>query len=169
MIAMGLDPGTICTGYAVLRGDGNRIIRLKSGTIRTASKAPLETRLLEIYDGLIRVIRENGPQEAAVENIFFAKNAMSALKLGHARGAILLALAQNGIEVTSYAPALIKRSIVGSGRAAKSQIGKVVRTILKMPHTPGEDEGDALAVAICHLNASRLVARQAKIGTSPKC
>jgi len=96
------------------------------------------------------------PDQVGLESLFYAKNVKSALILGHARGVILLALAQSQIEVTSYPPALVKRSIVGSGRAAKGQVSKVVQAILGMPAQPAEDEGDALAVAICHLNAVRI-------------
>jgi crossover junction endodeoxyribonuclease RuvC len=156
MIVIGVDPGTIRTGYGVLRRDGGRIVRLASGTIRLDDGAEVEDRLLPLERALDRVLTETGPDEAAVESLFFSKNAMSALKLGHARGVILLTLRRRGLPVASYAPALVKRSIVGGGRAAKGQMQRVMQAILKLEELPEEDEADALAIALCHLNAPRV-------------
>jgi crossover junction endodeoxyribonuclease RuvC len=156
MIVIGIDPGTIRTGYGILRRDGGRIIRLTSGTIHLDNKAPVEERLVPLQDELDRVLVSHGPDEAAVESLFFSKNAMSALKLGHARGVILLTLSRHNLSVSSYAPALVKRSVVGGGRAAKGQVAKVVQAILGLRETPQEDEADALAIAICHLNAPKI-------------
>ena len=159
MIVIGVDPGTIRTGWGVLRRDGGRVLRLASGTIRLDDGAEVEERLLPLERALDEVLTAHGPEEAAVESLFFSKNAMSALKLGHARGVILLTLRRRGIPVASYAPALVKRSIVGGGRAAKGQVQRVVQAILKLPEPPQEDEADALAIALCHLNAPRRAAR----------
>ena len=156
MIVIGVDPGTIRTGWAVLRRDGNRIARLGSGTILLDDSVEVEDRLLPLEAALDGLLTTYGPDEAAVESLFFAKNATSALKLGHARGVILLTLRRRGIRVTSYPPALVKRSVVGGGRAAKGQVQQIVRTILKLPDTPAEDEADALAIALCHANAPRV-------------
>ncbi len=156
MIVIGIDPGTIRTGYGILRRDGGRIIRLASGTIRLDNKTPVEERLVPLQDELDRVLVSHGPDEAAVESLFFAKNAMSALKLGHARGVILLTLSRHNLPMSSYAPALVKRSVVGGGRAAKGQVAKVIQAILGLKETPQEDEADALAIAICHLNAPKI-------------
>jgi crossover junction endodeoxyribonuclease RuvC len=161
MIVVGIDPGTIRTGFGLVRRDGTRLVRIDSGVIRATEGAPLESRLLAIHRGLVEVLTRNGPDEAAVEDVFFAKNAMSALKLGHARGVVLLALADRGLPVQAYAPALVKRSVVGGGRAAKGQVQRVVQAILGMPSLPAEDEADALAVAICHANASLCGPRRA--------
>ncbi|MDD5309297.1 MAG: crossover junction endodeoxyribonuclease RuvC [Deltaproteobacteria bacterium] len=161
MIVVGIDPGTIRTGFGFVRKDGTRLVRIDSGVIRAIEGAPLETRLLAIHRGLEEVLTRHGPDEAAVEDVFFAKNAMSALKLGHARGVVLLALADRGLPVRAYPPALVKRSVVGAGRAAKGQVQRVVQAILGMPSLPAEDEADALAVAICHANASLCVPRRA--------
>jgi crossover junction endodeoxyribonuclease RuvC len=155
MIVIGVDPGTIRTGYGVLRRDGNRISRLASGTILLDDSLEVEDRLLPLEAALDRLLTTYGPDEAAVESLFFSKNALSALKLGHARGVIVLALRRRGIPVTSYPPALVKRSIVGGGRAAKGQMQRVVQVILKLPELPAEDEADALAIALCHANAPR--------------
>ena len=156
MIVIGIDPGTIRTGYGILRRDGGRIVRLASGTIRLDNKAPVEERLVPLQDELDRVLVTHGPDEAAVESLFFSKNAMSALKLGHARGVILLTLSRHDLPVSSYAPALVKRSVVGGGRAAKGQVAKVIQAILGLKEIPQEDEADALAIAICHLNAPKI-------------
>ncbi len=119
------------------------------------SKTPLDDRLVTLHEEMTRLLTTYGPESAAVESLFFSKNAMSALKLGHARGVIVLALKKHGLDVTSYSPAMIKKSVVGGGRAAKGQVQKVVQAILGLKETPKEDEADALAVAICHLNAPR--------------
>ena len=155
MIVVGIDPGTNRTGYGILRRDGSRLARLDSGTIRLPAKAPLEERLAQLHEELERVLVSSGPDVAAVEDLFFAKNAMSALKLGHARGVVLLTLAEHGLAVHSYAPAFVKRSVVGNGRASKAQMQQVVRAILGLREDPQEDEADALALAICHANAPR--------------
>jgi crossover junction endodeoxyribonuclease RuvC len=155
MIVIGVDPGTIRTGYGVLRRDGNRITRLASGTIFLDDSVEVEDRLVPLEAALDQLLTTYGPDEAAVESLFFSKNALSALKLGHARGVIVLALRRRGIPVASYPPALVKRSIVGGGRAAKGQVQRVVQLILKLPELPAEDEADALAIALCHANAPR--------------
>ncbi|MFO8073855.1 MAG: crossover junction endodeoxyribonuclease RuvC [Polyangia bacterium] len=155
MIAVGIDPGSIRTGYGILRKDGSRLRRIASGTIRLGEKRPLAERLVRLHGALEEILTAHGPDEAAVEDLFFAKHAMSALKLGHARGVVLLSLAQRGLPVSSYAPALVKRSVVGTGRAAKDQIRRVVQAILGLNELPAEDEADALAIAICHCNAPR--------------
>ena len=157
MIVVGIDPGTRRTGFGVVRKDGGRLVRLGSGTIRLDEKLPYEERLVPLHEQLDEVLTLYGPDEAAVEDLFFSKNAMSALKLGHARGVVLLTLARRGLPVTSLAPALVKRSIVGKGRATKGQVQQVVKAILGLEDLPGEDEADALAIAICHLNTPRAI------------
>ncbi len=156
MIAVGIDPGTAKTGYGVVRRDGARLIRLASGTIKTDTKSDMPARLLTIHEGLEQLLTTYGPDQAAVEDVFFSKNARSVIKLAQARGAILVTLAKREIPIASYAPAFVKRAVVGGGRAVKAQIQRVVQAILRMEEMPGEDEGDALALAICHLNALRL-------------
>ena len=154
MIVLGIDPGTRKTGYGVVRKDGSRLTRIDSGVIRLNDKAPMEERLPELYDRLNEIILANGPDEGAVESLFFSKNANSALKLGHARGVILLCLQRHHLTIASYAPAMVKRSIIGGGRAEKTQIQRVVGAILRVKTPLQEDEADALAIAICHANAS---------------
>jgi crossover junction endodeoxyribonuclease RuvC len=153
MIVLGIDPGTRKTGYGVVRRDGNRLTRIDSGVIRLNDKIPMEDRLPELYDSLNRIIVANGPDQGAIESLFFSKNASSALKLGHARGVIFLCMRQHQLPVASYAPAMVKRSIIGGGRAEKTQIQRVVGAILGAKTPFQEDEADALAIAICHANA----------------
>ena len=156
MIAIGIDPGTIRTGYGVVQRVGSQLRWMASGTITTDGKVPMEERLLFIHRQLEEILTTYSPNEAAVEDVFFAKNAKSSLKLGQVRGAILLTMARRGIPVSSFPPALVKRSVVGSGRADKKQVQRVVQAILGLKALPAEDEGDALAVTICFLNASRI-------------
>ncbi|MBN2718306.1 MAG: crossover junction endodeoxyribonuclease RuvC [Deltaproteobacteria bacterium] len=156
MIVLGIDPGTRKTGFGVIRKDGSRLTRIDSGVIRLNDKAPLEARLPELYNRLNEVIVANGPDQGAVESLFFSKNANSALKLGHARGVILLCLQQHDLTIASYPPAMVKRSIIGGGRAEKTQIQRVVGAILRIKSPLQEDEADALAIAICHANASTM-------------
>lgn len=156
MRAIGIDPGTYRTGFGVVQKIGTRVRRVASGTIVASEKLPMERRLLAIHEGLDVILTEHAPDEAAVEDVFFAKNARSALKLGQVRGVILLTLTRRDTPITSYPPALVKRAVVGSGRAQKDQVRRVVKAILGLEALPAEDEGDALALAICHLNALRL-------------
>lgn len=152
---LGIDPGSLVTGYGVIDGDRDQVRYVASGGIRTKSSDPLPERLKTIYDGLTRVIREYGPGEAAVENIFNARNAQSALKLGHARGVALLAVVNAGIPVAEYLPTVVKKAVVGSGHADKEQVERTVEMILGHLCRKGYDASDALAVAICHFYTHR--------------
>ena len=152
MITLGIDPGTLHTGYGLVRRVGSRIVRIDSGTIHTDPKAEMSRRLLTIRDRLEEILTACPPSRAAVEDIFFAKNAASALKLGQVRGVILVTLAGRDIPTVSFPPALVKRSIVGSGRADKSQIQRVIQAVLGLSYAPQADEADALAIAVCASN-----------------
>ena len=156
MIICGFDPGTLHTGFGFIKKVGSRLHRLASGTINTNQRAPMSERLLTIRDRISENLTACPPDIAAVEDVFFSKNAASALKLGQVRGVILVTLAERNIEITSLPPALVKRAIVGSGRAAKSQVQQVVKAILGLKHLPSEDEADALAIAIAAANAFRV-------------
>jgi crossover junction endodeoxyribonuclease RuvC len=159
MIIIGVDPGTIKTGYGVIHKSGSRITKISSGIIKMDASAPLDERLVVLYESLSKIIIANNPEQAAVEDLFFAKNANSALKLGHARGVILLCLKQSGIKIETYPPTMVKRAIVGKGRAAKNQIQMVVQSIIGSSTALLEDEADAIALAICHSNAVNLKSR----------
>ena len=134
---------------AILR-EGNRLIHIDNGQIETDPAAPLANRLLLIADGLRRVIEDVGPGAVAIEEVFVNKNAQSTLKLGQARGAVLVAAASAGVPITEYAASLVKKSVVGSGRAAKDQVQAMLRTLLPGLKIAGPDAADALAVAITH-------------------
>ena len=155
MRVLGIDPGSRRTGWGVVRLEGTRLHYVGAGTIAVPAKLPLAKRLHLIHQGLQGVVAEHQPETAAVEEIFFAKYANAALKLGHARGVALLAAAEAGLEVHEYPPAIVKRTVVGRGAADKTQVGRLVSALLALKHPPEEDAADALAVAITHIQASR--------------
>ncbi len=150
MRLIGLDPGLTHTGWGIIDVDGVRISHVAHGTLDTNAKRPLPDRLTELYDGLRDVIEIYRPDEAAVEETFVNKNPVSTLKLGQARGVVLLAPAQAGLPVAEYLPNLVKKSIVGSGHAQKQQVIMMVETLLPGVGPLQPDAADALAVAICH-------------------
>ena len=156
IIVLGLDPGSRCTGYGFVRERSGQAALLDVGTIRLNPKAPVAERLGRIFSELSRLIRLHKPHEAAVENVFVAKNTASALKLGQARGAALAAMAVGGLPVASYEPTVVKKTVVGVGRADKSQVAFMVGRILNVKAQWPADASDALAVAICHLNMRRM-------------
>ena len=129
----------------------NRMAARSFGTIRTDPSSLLYERLKVLYDGLRSVVSESRPDNAAMESVFVARNPSSALKLGHARGALLLALVHSGLEIHDYSPTEVKQAVVGTGRAEKSQVAQMVSFLLGLPEPPAADAADALAVAICHL------------------
>jgi crossover junction endodeoxyribonuclease RuvC len=148
---LGVDCGSRRTGYGVIETDGADHRMIAAGAIRTTPARPFEKRLLEIAEGLRRLIREHAPEAVAVEEVFCSVNVKSALKLAHVRGAVLLAIAEAGLEVAEYSPLEIKMSVVGYGRAEKRQVQMMVRSLLRLPEAvDSEDACDALAAAICH-------------------
>ncbi len=156
MRILGIDPGSRITGYGLLEQRGNRLIHIDNGAIYTLPGTPLADRLKLIHDGLCRVIEEHRPEAMAVEQIFVAKNALSALKLGHARGAALLAGINGGLQVSEYTAMQVKSAVVGYGKASKVQVQQMVRALLNLPEAAQEDASDALAVAICHAHSHHL-------------
>lgn len=152
-VVLGIDPGSRATGYGVVRQEGERLRSLAAGVVRPRSSEPLPRRLLAIYQGLVGQIERFGPEAVAVEEVFFSINARSALTLGHARGAALLAAAAHGLPVHEYSPSEVKSAVVGYGRAEKHQVQQMVRLILGLAQPPPQDAADALAVAICHCNS----------------
>jgi crossover junction endodeoxyribonuclease RuvC len=148
---LGIDCGSERTGYGVIDSDGSRHRLLAAGVIRTNTKETFERRLLVIAGGLRQVIGEHAPECAAVEGVFYSANVKTALKLAHVRGVALLAVAEAGIGLAEYSPMEVKTSVVGYGRAEKSQVGLMIRSILRLAEPiESEDACDALAVAICH-------------------
>ena len=152
MIVLGVDPGTIRTGWGVVRRAGPRLIGVAAGVIRADQNDELPVRLRAIHDGLRAVIAEHTPDCMAVEDVF-SKHARSALVLGHARGVVLLCAALAELELAAYPPAVVKRSVAGRGAAPKEQLGRVVCAMLGMRDLASPDATDALAVAITHANA----------------
>lgn len=150
MRVLGVDPGSRRLGWGVIDQIGTRRVHVEHGTI-VAQGDSLAARLLDIDTCLAEVIRAHVPTHAAVETIFYAKNAQSAAKLGHARGVVLLRLCRSGLVVHEYEPARVKRTVVGRGRAEKHQVAAVVRAMLGLPEAPAPDAADALAVALTHL------------------
>ena len=150
MKLLGLDPGLRKTGWGLIDVEANRLRHLANGVVATRQRHSLAERLLEIYEALLKVIDEYAPDAAAVEETFVARNPGSALRLGQARGVVLLAPASRGLPVSEYAPNLIKKSVVGAGHAGKEQIRMMVGHLLPGCSVEGEDAADALAVAICH-------------------
>jgi crossover junction endodeoxyribonuclease RuvC len=148
---LGIDCGSERTGYGVIDSDGLDHRMVAAGVIRTDRKRPFEQRLLEIAGGLRGLIREHVPESAAVEGVFYSTNVKTALKLAHVRGVALLAIAEAGLEMAEYSPLEVKTSVVGYGRAEKSQVKLMVGQLLRLREAiESEDACDALAVAICH-------------------
>jgi crossover junction endodeoxyribonuclease RuvC len=147
----GIDPGSERTGYGCVDTDGSRHQIITSGAIRTSASASFPEKLLTIHTGLAALLGECQPDCVAIENLFTAVNARSALKLGHARGVAMLAAVQSGVPVFEYTPAEVKLAVVGHGRAEKHQVQQMVKLILGLATLPRPfDASDALAVAICH-------------------
>lgn len=147
---LGIDPGSRVTGYGIIEVVPGRIHFVACGVVKTTSKFPFAHRLNEIFDGVNEVIQLHNPVVAAVEDVFMAANASSALKLGQARGAAVVAAMQNGLGVHDYSAKKVKRSVVGYGQAEKGQVQHMIRVLLGLTSLPSTDAADALAVAICH-------------------
>ena len=164
---LGIDPGSQITGYGVVELTGNRLVHVAHGTITPPAREPLPVRLAAIYRGLRDIVEVHRPHEMGVENIFHARNAQSALKLGQARGVILLAAELGGMPVVEYTPMQVKSAVVGYGRAEKFQVQEMVRRLLALPERAGPDASDALAVAICHIQTSGTARAYAEAQTRP--
>jgi crossover junction endodeoxyribonuclease RuvC len=150
VIILGLDPGLGCTGWGLIAAEGNRLSHVANGQIRTDAKAELSSRLVELHNRLLAVIAEHRPDAAAVEEVFVNDNPQSTLKLGQARGVILLAAASLGVPIGEYAARLVKKALVGTGGAEKPQVHAMVQRLLPSATIAGADAADALAVAITH-------------------
>jgi len=154
MRILGVDPGSRRTGYGVVDANGGRISYLAHGVI-AAGNGEFTERLATLFTGLSDVIANHQPECVAMEDVFMARNAASALKLGQARGALIAACAHAGLKVTPYSPTKVKQAVTGFGRAEKGQIQHMIQLLLKPPSPLQEDAADALAVAICHANHVR--------------
>jgi len=158
MIALGIDPGTAITGYGIVKDapDG-RLFEIDHGVIRTDPKTPYPLRLKKIHDGIALLIERHRPQVAAIEELFFSKNASTAMIVGQARGVVILTAVLAGLELSEYTPIQVKEAVTGYGRAEKMQVQYMVKTLLGLPEIPKPDDAaDALALAICHLHSYRM-------------
>ncbi len=169
MRIFGIDPGSVRTGYGCVESDGSRHRLVTCGAIAAPARLPFPARLLAIHADLSALLATWKPDAVAIEALFHAVNARSALQLGHARGVALLAASQAGLPIAEYAPAEVKRAVVGYGRAEKLQVQHMVRLLLGIAVVPGPfDASDALAVAICHLHGLRPDGVAAAAGPEPR-
>jgi crossover junction endodeoxyribonuclease RuvC len=159
---LGIDPGLRRTGWGVVEVDGNRLAFVACGSVATDDRAALAVRLVTIHDGLVRVVADFRPDEAAAEATFVNRDASATLKLGQARGVALLVPAKAGVPVAEYAPNLVKKTIVGAGHGDKAQIRMMIGVLLPKAAPESEDAADALAVAVTHAHHRQsVVARMA--------
>ena len=150
MIILGLDPSLSCTGYGLIRAEGNRLTHIANGQLRTDPKEPLPQRLSHLATQLEALLADHAPTTAAAEEIFLNKNPQSTLKLAQARGVVIMLAARSGIDVAEYAARLVKKAVVGTGAAEKAQVHAMVQRLLPGIRIAGPDAADALAVAITH-------------------
>ena len=161
-VTLGIDPGTAIVGYAVVAAQGSELSMVTCDVITTPAGMPMPERLQHISHRLSEIVSTYHPNEAAMEELFFAKNARTALSVGQARGVAMLALANGGLTVAEYTPKQVKQAVTGYGSANKEQVGEMVRILLRLKAIPRPDDAaDAAAVAICHLHtASYLIHTQ---------
>mgnify|MGYP001109028715 FL=1 len=153
---IGVDPGSRVTGYGILDADCGRLRFVACGVVKTTPRASFAHRINEIFEGINEVVQLHGPAIAAIEDVFLANNPRSALKLGQARGAAVVAAMQNGLTVFDYSPRAVKQAVVGYGQAEKGQVQQMGKVLLGLSGRPSSDAADALAVAICHANQFHL-------------
>jgi crossover junction endodeoxyribonuclease RuvC len=152
MRIIGIDPGSMITGYGIVEQVDRRLCHVASGRVVSCARDPFHQRLKTIHRELEEVIACHAPEVMAVEDLFIARNVRSALKLGHVRGVVLLAGLNAGLALAEYSPLEVKKALVGYGRAQKTQVQEMVRLLLGLGELPQSDTADALAVAICHLH-----------------
>ncbi|RJR17271.1 MAG: crossover junction endodeoxyribonuclease RuvC [Desulfobacteraceae bacterium] len=152
MIVLGVDPGSRATGYGLIEKKGGTLGCIAAGEVKWSSEVPFFERVHGIYRKMVEIMRRFEPQEMAIEDVFFSKNAKSSLKLGHARGAVLVAGVECGLRIFEYSPLEIKKAVAGFGGAGKEQVQSMVKCHLRQDSISSLDASDALAVAICHLN-----------------
>ena len=151
MKVLGIDPGTAACGYGLVEGSGGRLRAIDSGCWRTSARERLDARLLTIFEGVRELVAEHGPDAVAVEESYVGADARIALSVGQARGAVLVAAASAGVDCVEYAPAHVKQTLCGYGRAEKAQVVRMVKLVLALDSEPASSHAaDALAVAICH-------------------
>jgi len=166
-VVMGIDPGAANLGFGVVRIEGNRMVALDGGVVETPSGLPIERRLERIHGELSELIEWHEPGAMALEDLYFGKNAHSAMAVGRASGVAMLVAAQRGVSCFTYTPQAIKKAVCGSGAAGKEQVQRMVGTLLALPEPPTPDHAaDALAVAICHGGAAGHQAAVEAVGTA---
>ncbi|HZK25448.1 MAG TPA: crossover junction endodeoxyribonuclease RuvC [Oscillospiraceae bacterium] len=154
MRILGIDPGIAITGFGVIETDGQRSSALAYGCIRTAASLSMPERLEQVYRELQELIARHQPQEAAIEKLFFAKNANSAMQVGEARGVAVLTARIAGLQVFEYTPLQVKQAVVGYGRAEKNQVQQMMKMLLGLDQLPRPDDAaDGLAIALCHAHS----------------
>src|SRR3990170_3972692 len=157
MKVLGVDPGTLTSGFGIVSEEDHKLFHVVSGGISPSAKNPFPIRLKKIYEELEKIIDKYRPNVVVVDDLFVSKNIKSALKLGHSRGVAILAAMNAGLPVFEYAPLEVKQAVVGSGKAEKKQVQMMVKALLDLPKAPHPaDAADALAAAICHIHSSRL-------------
>ncbi len=157
MLILGLDPSLSCTGWGVVRAEGSRLTHIANGQIQTDAKAPMAERLAGLQQALTQVIAQYAPDRAAAEEVFLNKNPQSTLKLAQARGAVLAACGMAGITVSEHAARLVKKAIVGTGAADKTQVQAMLKVLLPGAKIAGADAADALAVAIASAHLAQKI------------
>ncbi|MSR36111.1 MAG: crossover junction endodeoxyribonuclease RuvC [Gemmatimonadetes bacterium] len=150
-LVLGIDPGTAVTGYGVVERSGQQVTLVECGVIRTSAGRPLAIRIRDIYEGIVDLIERHRPSAVSIEDVFHGKNSRTALSLGHARGAIMLAAALKDLEIAEYTAVQIKKAVTGTGRATKDQVGFMVQQRLRLRSAPAPaDAADGVAAALCH-------------------
>ena len=164
-LILGIDPGVALVGYALVAEQQGRLMPLACDVIATPAGMPLQRRLQMIYDGVVSLLLTYHPDEAAMESLFFGVNKRTAMAVGHARGVIMLALANGGLTIAEYTPSQVKLAVTGHGGAKKQQVGEMVRVLLGLSSVPRPDDAaDAAAVALCHAHSTQMQLLLAKNG-----
>lgn len=153
MIILGIDPGSQITGFGFIQKKNDQLTHLENGLIDCRKKKSFPDRLIFIFQNIQKIIKKFNPSCVAIESIFYAKNVQSAIKLGQARGVILVASSLLNLPVFEYTPLEVKQAVVGYGQASKEQVGQMVRRLLRLPQVAEENASDALAIAICHAHS----------------
>lgn len=157
MRILAIDPGIAITGYGLIDSSEGKVYFIDCGSINTKPDLPKEKRLYQVFNSIIKLIRMHNPDELVVEELFFNVNTRTAMSVGQARGAILVAAASCGLDVFEYTPLQVKQAVAGYGRAEKNQVQQMVKMLLNLSEAPKPDDAaDALAVAICHANSKKM-------------
>ncbi len=161
MRILGIDPGSVTTGFGLIEGDGGKLRHVENGGIFLSSKQSLRDRVCRIHDEVSALILKFSPDGLALEDIFIAKNVQSTLKLGHARGAVMVAAGRAGVPLFEYSALQVKQAVTGYGHASKEQVAKMIKALLALPELAFADASDALAVAVCHFHSHRFLRKVA--------